>query len=269
MLARPHYDAEAAPHHFYIWSDNLGTPRQVTDTTNVSRWEWGNNDPFGNNTPNENPASVGVFTYNLRFPGQYYDVETGKHYNYYRDFDPSIGRYLQSDPIGLRGGRNTYVYVASNPLLQRDPLGLLVGFSGCSSSQRSKIEQAERAVKRFFGGHCSGCNDPGASCVDCSTADKVLRKLETNTVSCSDSDTSTDPNKRWGASAILGGTSITVYPALFDNPASYRCFTSTLFHEGLHSINVDHSMDGVDERDRVYGIEFKCVRAGLCGGGNP
>ena len=76
---------------FYIWADNLGTPRQVTDTSNVSRWEWANSDPFGNNAPNENPANVGAFSYNLRFPGQYFDAETGKHYNYFRDTTPVLG----------------------------------------------------------------------------------------------------------------------------------------------------------------------------------
>ena len=65
-----------------------------------------------------------MFTYNLRFPGQYYDVETGKHYNYYRDYDRSIGRYLQSDPLGVAAGLATFSYVDSDPLTNRDPLGL-------------------------------------------------------------------------------------------------------------------------------------------------
>ena len=53
-------------------------------------------------------------------PGQYYDSETGKHYNYFRDYDPAIGRYIESDPIGLRAGLNTYGYVDGSPLAFRD-----------------------------------------------------------------------------------------------------------------------------------------------------
>jgi len=60
----------------------------------------------------------------LRFPGQYYQPETGLYYNYHRDYDPDTGRYLQPDPIGLAGGLNPYVYANANPLRFVDPLGL-------------------------------------------------------------------------------------------------------------------------------------------------
>jgi RHS repeat-associated protein len=109
---------------YYIHTDQLDTPRMITDTAGNVVWRWDNTDPFGNNAANENPAGQGQFSFPLRFAGQYYDRETNLHYNINRDYDPSIGRYVQSDPIGLDGGINTYAYVGGNPISRVDPLGL-------------------------------------------------------------------------------------------------------------------------------------------------
>ncbi|MEF9387276.1 RHS repeat domain-containing protein [Ralstonia solanacearum species complex bacterium KE056] len=109
---------------YYIYADQIDTPRVITDTNNLMVWRWDQTDPFGATLPDENPTSLGAFTYNLRFPGQVYDQETGKHYNANRDYDPAGGRYIQSDPIGLGGGINTYAYVSGNPLRFVDPRGL-------------------------------------------------------------------------------------------------------------------------------------------------
>jgi RHS repeat-associated protein len=107
---------------FYVHADQLGTPRIVTDAANNLRWRWPN-DPFGTLAAEENPASLGVFTYNLRFPGQLFDGQAGLHQNYFRDYSPAIGRYTQSDPIGMGGGINPYAYVLNNPALLTDPQG--------------------------------------------------------------------------------------------------------------------------------------------------
>ena len=110
---------------YYVHTDHLGTPRIVTDG-NTAIWRWESN-PFGENAAQEDPdGDLTTFTYNLRFPGQYYDDETGLHYNYFRTYDPETGRYLESDPIGLGGGLNTYGYVNANPNSFVDPYGLFM-----------------------------------------------------------------------------------------------------------------------------------------------
>ncbi len=109
---------------FYVHTDQLNTPRAVTRASdNMLMWSWFS-DPFGTDAANENPAGAGTFTYNLRLPGQVFGGPAGLHYNYLRDYDPALGRYAESDPIGLKGGINTYTHV-SNPLSETDRFGLM------------------------------------------------------------------------------------------------------------------------------------------------
>jgi RHS repeat-associated protein len=111
----------------YVETDHLGTPRAViSPATNVTIWRWDLTPTvFGDHTVDSNPdGNAVVYTLNLRYPGQYYNGLDFIGYNYYRDYDPRTGRYLQSDPIGLAGGMSTYSYVLSNPHALIDPLGL-------------------------------------------------------------------------------------------------------------------------------------------------
>ena len=92
----------------------------MTDASGVVVWA-ADYKPFGEAT-----ITVNTITNNLRFPGMYSDQETGLYYNYFRDYDPVLGRYPQADPIGLVGGINPYRYVINNPINFIDPKGLLM-----------------------------------------------------------------------------------------------------------------------------------------------
>lgn len=116
------------PQAYYIHTDQLNTPRLITDQSNTVVWRW-DSDPFGNTATNEDPNGTGKrFTYNQRFPGQYFDSETGLNYNYWRDgYDAGTGRFTQPDPIGLAGGSfSVYSYVNGNPLSHTDSTGLFL-----------------------------------------------------------------------------------------------------------------------------------------------
>ncbi len=144
----------------YLHPDHLNTPRLVADATGSPVWRWDQQEPFGNTVPDENPSSLGAFDLPLRLPGQYFDKETGLHYNYFRDYDPSLGIYKQSDPIGLRGGLNTYTYGSANPLFRSDFSGLLSpyhhatisydAFAGSPLSKDFALEVAKEAVRFDF-----------------------------------------------------------------------------------------------------------------------
>ena len=115
-LARIDNDAQI----YYYHVDRLGTPQAMTDATGTVVWK-GYYDPFGNAT-----LRVSTIENNLRLPGQYYDRETGLFYNLNRDYDPTTGRYIEFDLIGLDGGINTYTYVGGNPISYKDPPGLIL-----------------------------------------------------------------------------------------------------------------------------------------------
>lgn len=139
----------------YLHTDHLNTPRLTTDSQGAVVWRW-EGKAFGDSPP------TGSITVNLRFAGQYYDSETGLHYNWHRYYDPKIGRYITSDPIGLAGGLNTYAHVKNNPLRFTDPFGLFSfprppdgSTSFCVDCDKEKL------------GECLMLMDPSNECAEC------------------------------------------------------------------------------------------------------
>jgi RHS repeat-associated protein len=158
---------------FYVHTDHLNTPRLITDTANNLRWRW-ESDPFGTNLPEEDPSSLGVFKYSLRFPGQQFDGILGLHYNYSRDYDSAIGRYVESDPIGLKGGSySTFGYVAGSPITAIDPFGLaeitdqILGVGPFDANTASNdSSSAQRQSKELgYGGRRNGPQDALRHCI--------------------------------------------------------------------------------------------------------
>ncbi len=106
---------------WYYHTDVTGTPQEVTAADGTLVWA-GYIRGFGENAADISNSGA-YFHQPLRLPGQYFDDETGLHYNLFRYYAPECGRFVSQDPIGLKGGINLYQY-APNPLSWIDPLGL-------------------------------------------------------------------------------------------------------------------------------------------------
>ena len=171
-------------------------------------WRWDQQEPFGVNVPDENPSGLGAFDLPLRLPGQRYDVETGLLYNTKRDYDSSGGRYIESDPIGLRGGLNTYAYVKNDPLRLVDPTGeafflLFLPFVGGGSISLSGVGSAllggaAMAAILSVPSSTSANNCPAVTDADKVDCDKWRKKDEDKCYENYDT-----PGLRWVQSACL------------------------------------------------------------------
>jgi RHS repeat-associated protein len=153
----------------YVETDHLGTPREVlqpatapANDTLVWKWDFFGS-AFGTNQPS--PQTLAV---NLRFPGQYYDAEAGLNYNGVRDYESGTGRYIESDPIGLRGGNDTYAYANNSPLIYFDRFGFAASSSPQPEPDKKEPNSCPEITKKTFGG--CGCADTSpnlATCLAC------------------------------------------------------------------------------------------------------
>lgn len=141
---------------YYYHNDHLGTPQVMTDSTGTVVWA-ATYDPFGKATIN-----VEQITNNLLFPGQYFNAETGLHYNWNRYYDPKTGRYVEADPIGINGGINLWPYGANNPINRIDPMGLYWEYSQ-STGQLTYVDNqtgVRTPVATGYSGNGLGLNNP-------------------------------------------------------------------------------------------------------------
>jgi RHS repeat-associated protein len=223
----------ATPTLAYIEPDHLGTPRvAIAASTNASVWTWSLVDnPFG-----DIPPPTGAITLNLRMPGQNFDAESGLNYNYFRDYDSTVGRYIESDPIGLHGGINTYAYVRGNPLKKIDVKGLETFGPSCSNKQQFAILEAIvelrndiTDIERSKGSECPTCN--------LGLAHQGLDFLGGAYISCNDnyndSCAATWPHYVFLNPSIIGAPESA---DILDPQKGCGCFRSILLHESLHNV---------------------------------
>jgi RHS repeat-associated protein len=140
------------PGTYYFINDHLGTPQQLITATGTVVWQAAYL-PFGK-------AQIQTETVknNLRFPGQYFDVETGLHYNWNRFYDSEKGRFVTADPIGLKGGMNLYAYVSNNPVNFTDLTGEVIAIpiafcianpGACGAVAAAVADAICKAIKGF------------------------------------------------------------------------------------------------------------------------
>jgi RHS repeat-associated protein len=150
--------------------------------TGTTVWKWDlAGEAFGTTAPNQDPdGDATQFVFNLRFPGQRYDSASGLNYNYFRDYETAAGRYVESDPIGLRGGRSTYSYVADRPFNYADPKGLaaLVCWNVPSATNMYWFPERGYPTIYYAGRQCIEIDTPEeTACFG--NCDKIMNKCST------------------------------------------------------------------------------------------
>lgn len=175
---------EIAEPTFYFHNDHLGSPKVMTNVSGQQIWK-SDLAPYGESMGEEfrvgNLNVQGTMTQvdsTFRFPGQYADGLTGLNYNYFRDYDPSLGRYIQSDPIGLGGGINTYGYVQGNPVKYSDSYGLYTGVDDAAFAiGGALVGLVGQGFADILSGEASGWTDYAGAAIGGALAGEALLYL--------------------------------------------------------------------------------------------
>ena len=226
----------------------------ITDQNQAIVWQ-ADYEPFG-----QVNITTALIENNLRLPGQIYDEETGLLYNFYRDYDPNIGRYIQSDPIGIRRGNNTYNYVLNNPIRLIDPLGLATfdeSFSkqGLQRDLEHALEDSKRKLR-----DCPDCKEgsfPSKGYVDLliSALDRAHFKLIPSVTGLYGRPACAANPPVEGATPYRSSNEIVLDPSSFSSPNECCPIDALLAHEAVHMIGIGNWTD--DHRDTAK-IELKC-----------
>jgi RHS repeat-associated protein len=219
-----------------VHADRLDTPRLLTDKNNVIKWR-GFSSAFGANfgAGQGNPVN-----FNIRFPGQIRDG-SGLYYNRFRDYDSDVGRYVESDPIGLKDGPNTYLYVRARPTFTFDPFGLTSysGFPpGTEDTMKNAVDEAIRKMRQ-----CTACTDCGPGgyyngwCISEYDKERIIQGLEGAQFRYRAVQAKTVNHGDVCANNVNGNL-VDVYPAAL---AGSCCgLSSTLAHEAGHIAELNH-----------------------------
>ena len=228
----------------HVHTDHLGTPRAITlpKQGNPAIWRWSLQDSaFGEHAPEQDPDGDGdPFTFNLRYPGQYFDAESNLHYNYFRDYEPGTGRYVQSDPIGLKGGMSTYVYVESLPLGSIDPRGL-IKVEGCPDCDKREIDKVKNSTREWCDWAARGSNIKDITLRHC-----IKQNCRNGTITCKN-----DCKRRKSCGKDIGVPRGYFIPEEDTNPVlclnsveARGGWGSTAIHEIAHSCGWRHGQGG-------------------------
>jgi RHS repeat-associated protein len=253
-----------------ILSDHLNTPRGLAtlhggnQPAGTTVWKWAltakdtnSNNGFGTETANEDPDGNGnPVRFDLRFPGQQYDPETALHYNYFRDYESSTGRYIESDPIGLKFSFNTFGYVGRTPLGDSDPFGLAPVIN-CEGTSKTDVEKGIKDMNKCLS-KCLGRKGPRGA----AAAEGYASDMDSKTITCVPALYVQSYYGDACAKHDLETHTIYVGFAGLAGSDGCRCLPSTLYHELLHEIfpEVRHSFnaDGVIEKDEIYRRQLEC-----------